>query len=134
MEITKIRMQMQMLLPAAERQSTMEVVKGMGLRGLYSGTLATLSRDVPFSILFFPGYANLKALMADEKGNNSVTTQLLAGGIAGAVGAGAVTPTDVVKTRFAILRKLASNKILFELISFDFSCSDYRRWAVWRSM
>ena len=26
----------------------------------YSGTLATLSRDVPFSLLFFPGYANLK--------------------------------------------------------------------------
>ncbi len=31
----------------------------------YSGTLATLSRDVPFSLLFFPGYANLKVFETD---------------------------------------------------------------------
>eukprot|EP01036_Dinobryon_divergens_P027510 gene27510-36299_t len=60
MEITKIRMQMQALLPAAERQNLIQVVRSLGLRGMYSGTLATLSRDVPFSLLFFPGYANLK--------------------------------------------------------------------------
>jgi solute carrier family 25 aspartate/glutamate transporter 12/13 len=60
MEIVKIRMQMQALLPIAERQSTIEVVKSLGIRGLYMGTLATLARDVPFSILFFPAYANIK--------------------------------------------------------------------------
>ncbi len=102
MEITKIRMQMQALLPVAERKSTMEVVKGLGVRGMYSGTLATLARDVPFSILFFPGYANVKKMMADEQGNNSRLSLLGSGGIAGAFAAGAVTPTDVIKTRFVL--------------------------------
>lgn len=100
MEITKIRMQMQALLPAAERQTTMEVVRGLGLKGMYSGSLATLSRDVPFSVLFFPGYANIRKLLADERGENSMTSTLLSGGLAGAFASGAVTPSDVIKTRY----------------------------------
>eukprot|EP01035_Chromulina_nebulosa_P018922 gene18922-24726_t len=99
MEISKIRMQTQMLLPAHERQSTIEVIRSLGIRGLYSGTLATLLRDVPFSVLFFPSYANLKLLVADNNGNNSFASTLFAGGLAGAIAAGAVTPTDVIKTR-----------------------------------
>ena len=99
MEIVKIRMQMQALLPPAERQSTLEVVKALGIRGMYTGTLATLARDVPFSILFFPAYANIKKHLADEKGNNSFGSTLLSGGVAGAFAAGAVTPSDVIKTR-----------------------------------
>lgn len=102
MEITKIRMQMQALLPESERMTAVQVVQQMGIKGLYSGTLATLSRDVPFSLIFFPGYANLKALLADERGNNSIGSLLLAGFGAGAVAAGAVTPTDVVKTRLQL--------------------------------
>lgn len=102
MEITKIRMQMQALLPVHERATTMQVVKQMGIKGLYSGTLATLSRDVPFSILFFPGYANLKALLADANGNNSIGSLLIAGGMSGALASGVVTPTDVVKTRLQL--------------------------------
>jgi hypothetical protein len=99
MEITKIRMQMQALLPPEQRMSAVQVVRQMGLRGLYSGTIATLSRDVPFSLIFFPGYANLKAMLADEKGNNSILSLLVTGGTAGSLSAGLVTPTDVVKTR-----------------------------------
>ena len=68
METTKIRLQMQATLPTAERQSTMGVVRGLGIRGMYTGSMATLARDVPFSILFFPGYANLKKLFADDNG------------------------------------------------------------------
>lgn len=77
----------------------MQVVKGLGLKGLYQGTFATLSRDVPFSVLFFPGYANIKAMMADEKGENSMVSNLIAGVAAGAIASGAVTPSDVIKTR-----------------------------------
>ena len=99
MEIVKIRMQMQALLPVAERQNTMQVIKGLGLKGLYQGTAATLSRDVPFSVLFFPGYANIKAMMADKDGNNSMISNLVAGVAAGALASGAVTPSDVIKTR-----------------------------------
>ena len=102
MEIVKIRMQMQALLPVAERRSTMEVVRALGIRGMYQGTTATLSRDVPFSVLFFPGYANVKRMLADEQGNNSMLSNLLAGTIAGGIAAGAVTPSDVIKTRLKI--------------------------------
>lgn len=66
---------------------------------MYQGTLATLARDVPYSLIFFPLYANIKALLADSKGNNSMISVLFSGVTAGAVAAGAVTPTDVVKTR-----------------------------------
>ena len=103
MEIVKIRMQMQALLPISERQSTISVVRSLVLRGLYTGTADTLIRDVHFSILFFPGYANLKKLLADSNGNNSIISQLGAGGIAGALAAGAVTPSDVIKTRLQVV-------------------------------
>jgi Mitochondrial carrier protein len=66
---------------------------------MYSGSAATLLRDIPFSILFFPGYANIKLLMADSNGQNSLSSLLLSGGAAGAIAAAAVTPTDVIKTR-----------------------------------
>jgi len=100
MEMTKIRLQMQATLPAAERQSFGQIVKTLGVRGLYIGTVATLSRDVPFSLLFFPGYANLKAMTSDKTtGSNSIMSLLLSGGTAGALAAAAVTPTDVIKTR-----------------------------------
>lgn len=102
MEITKIRMQMQATLPVDQRQTLTQLVKSMGIRGLYQGTLSTLSRDVPFSILFFPGYANLKKVFADSNGNNSLPSLLLAGGVAGAIAASAVTPTDVIKTRLQL--------------------------------
>ena len=102
MELLKIRMQMQATLPVAERQSTVQLVRSLGVRGMYAGTPATLLRDVPFSLLFFPGYANLRALFADDQGGNSLLSNLAAGGLAGAAASGAVTPMDVVKTRLQL--------------------------------
>jgi Mitochondrial carrier protein len=92
-------MQMQSSLPLAERQTLSQIVSSLGIRGMYQGTLATLSRDVPYSFIFFPLYANVKAAMADSKGNNSMASVMLSGMLSGAIAAGAVTPTDVVKTR-----------------------------------
>ena len=104
-------------------------MKGLGIRGMYQGTLATLSRDIPFSLIFFPLYANLKKVFADQKGENrrassrldvlgrdlnanfsylmmlayvcvySIVSLLGAGCLAGAMGAWAATPPDVIKTR-----------------------------------
>lgn len=141
------------------------MVKGLGVRGMYQGTFATLSRDIPFSLIFFPLYANLKRAFADGKGENrcvavhvaawvllatwqappariqthqplvshrmwllgfcfprkhpppiqthqphnhqtpphSIGSLLGAGGIAGALGAWAATPADVVKTRLQVI-------------------------------
>lgn len=116
MEITKIRMQMQATLPVDQRMSAVQLVRQMGIRGLYSGTVATLTRDVPFSVVFFPGYANLKAMLADENGNNSILSLLVAGGTAGSVSAGLVTPTDVVKTRYDPLLDCPLCAVWFKLL------------------
>lgn len=88
MEITKIRMQMQALLPIEQRQTLGQIVSQLGIRGMYTGTAATLTRDIPFSVLFFPGYANLKLFLADERGENSILSLLASGCIAGAIAAG----------------------------------------------
>jgi solute carrier family 25 aspartate/glutamate transporter 12/13 len=102
MEITKIRLQMQSMLPPDQRMGTMDVVKSLGLRGMYQGSEATLVRDVPFSLLFFPAYSNLKDLFANADGTNSKMSLLAAGCLAGGGAAGLNTPADVVKTRMQV--------------------------------
>ena len=98
MEMVKIRMQMQALVPLSQRKSAMEVVKKLGMKGMYQGSLATLCRDVPFAILFFPGYANLRRILSGIN-HNLMFNNLIAGTIAGAMAAGTITPLDVIKTR-----------------------------------
>uniref|UniRef100_A0A7S1CAX8 Uncharacterized protein n=1 Tax=Bicosoecida sp. CB-2014 TaxID=1486930 RepID=A0A7S1CAX8_9STRA len=100
MEITKIRMQMQMTLPVEKRVNTMGVVRQLGLRGMYHGAGMTLMRDIPYSILFFPGYAHLRHLFADgHEGTRYILGVFVAGGLGSAIPAGFCTPMDVVKTR-----------------------------------
>lgn len=98
MEIVKIRMQVQGNNPK-KRMSTAQVVKNLGITGLYRGSSATLLRDVPFSALFFPLYANLKHLIGNE---DAMLTSLVAGFIAGATASGICTPFDVIKTRLQV--------------------------------
>jgi len=103
MELIKIRMQMQSLLPLHERQSTMQVIRSFSVPGLYQGTLSTLIRDVPFSMIFFPLYANLKQMTANPfTGQNSFISLVTSGMVAGAIGAISVTPADVIKTRLQV--------------------------------
>ena len=103
MEIVKIRMQLQTELPKEKRMSTLGVVRHLGIRGLYRGSLATWMRDVPYSVLFFPLYAHLKRSTANkETGVNNIASLLFAGGTSGAVASAAVTPADVIKTRLQV--------------------------------
>lgn len=102
MEIVKIRMQIQGQLPVAERKGLMGVVKELGPLGMYKGSSATLARDVPFSFMFFPLYANLKRIQADENGKTSFFGILSSGLIAGASASGLTTPVDVIKTRMQV--------------------------------
>ncbi|KAI9502332.1 mitochondrial aspartate-glutamate transporter agc1 [Coemansia sp. RSA 1358] len=99
MEIVKIQMQ----VSQGSNSTAMGIARSLGPRGLYKGTAATLLRDVPFSLLFFP----LQALLAQKihrrvngDGGRPATLCVLAGStVAGIIAAGAVTPADVVKTR-----------------------------------
>ena len=54
---------------------------------------------MPFSIVFFPLFANLKTAF---DGNNSMLGLFCAGALAGSSAAGVVTPCDVVKTRLQV--------------------------------
>lgn len=103
MEIVKIRLQVQGTLPPdVPRKSAFAVVKELGIRGLYKGASVTLLRDVPFSFIFFPTYANVKKHFTDSQGNVGILYLLLSGAVAGAVAAASVTPADVVKTRVQV--------------------------------
>ncbi|KAM5138610.1 mitochondrial glutamate carrier 1 [Mantella aurantiaca] len=83
-----------------------ELLRSKGIAGLYKGLGATLLRDVPFSIIYFPLFANLNKLgqkTPDEKSPFFVS--FLAGCAAGSTAAVAVNPCDVIKTRLQSLQR-----------------------------
>ncbi|KAM6216223.1 mitochondrial glutamate carrier 2 [Rhynchocyon petersi] len=83
-----------------------ELLRTQGLAGLYKGLGATLFRDIPFSIIYFPLFANLNNLGLNElTGKASFAHSFVAGCVAGSVAAVAVTPLDVLKTRIQTLKK-----------------------------
>uniref|UniRef100_A0A670KIM4 Mitochondrial glutamate carrier 2 n=1 Tax=Podarcis muralis TaxID=64176 RepID=A0A670KIM4_PODMU len=95
---------------ASKRPSAFMIARDLlctqGLAGLYKGLGATLLRDVPFSIIYFPLFANINKLgqaNLDEKA--SFFHSFISGCIAGSVAAVAVTPLDVLKTRIQTLKK-----------------------------
>ncbi|KAJ2161521.1 mitochondrial aspartate-glutamate transporter agc1 [Coemansia sp. RSA 552] len=110
MEIVKIQMQVAATNPvmsngtaAVGRVTAMGIVRQLGIRGLYKGTSATLLRDVPFSLLFFPFQAlfaqRIHEKVAGTSGKPSTLSVLAGSTVAGIIAAALVTPADVVKTR-----------------------------------
>ncbi|XP_067934515.1 electrogenic aspartate/glutamate antiporter SLC25A12, mitochondrial-like isoform X2 [Watersipora subatra] len=102
LEIVKIRLQVAGEVPGVARPSAINVIRELGLLGLYKGARACLLRDIPFSAIYFPAYANLKKYSADSSGYNSPLTLLVSAFIAGAPAASLVTPADVIKTRLQV--------------------------------
>lgn len=94
MEIVKIRCQ----LTGASMGS---VIKELGFKGMYRGYVPTLTRDVWFSLWFFPMQAKLKEYLIHDDDNEGerMAKSFFAGVSAGCISAGLSTPTDVVKTR-----------------------------------
>ncbi|XP_039389399.1 mitochondrial glutamate carrier 1 isoform X1 [Mauremys reevesii] len=87
-------------------QITRELLRSKGIAGLYKGLGATLLRDVPFSIVYFPLFANLNKLgqkNPDVKAPFYVS--FLSGCLAGSTAAVAVNPCDVIKTRLQSLKR-----------------------------
>ncbi|KAF4094285.1 hypothetical protein AMELA_G00011780 [Ameiurus melas] len=87
---------------------TLKLLRTQGIRGLYKGTGATLLRDVPFSMIYFPLFAKFNAVgrSGDLAHERAPFLQSFASGCgAGSVAAVAVTPLDVIKTRLQTLQK-----------------------------
>lgn len=120
LEIVKIRLQMQggkakELKPGEiphKRLTAAQIVRQLGVKGLYKGASACLLRDVPFSAIYFPTYANIKYHLFnydphDPNKRHSLSTWqlLLSGALAGAPAAFFTTPADVIKTRLQVEAK-----------------------------
>ena len=123
MEMLKIRLQVDASLPREQQRPPAVLVRevfGGGIRGVYRGSAATLLRDVPFSLLYFPTFSNLKAYIARQPSDSAFrvlhrsgtspdepnintrvnpTGTFIAGTAAGMAAGWAVTPADVIKTR-----------------------------------
>uniref|UniRef100_A0A8C6T800 Mitochondrial glutamate carrier 2 n=1 Tax=Neogobius melanostomus TaxID=47308 RepID=A0A8C6T800_9GOBI len=92
-------------------QITRELLKTKGFLGLYKGLGATLMRDIPFSVIYFPLFAHLHQL-GKPSPEESVPFywSFMSGCLAGCVAAVAVSPCDVVKTRLQSLKKGANEE------------------------
>ncbi|KAK7176787.1 hypothetical protein R3I93_000892 [Phoxinus phoxinus] len=85
-------------------QLSRDLLKDKGITGLYTGLGATLLRDVPFSIIYFPLFANLNSLgRRNTDGSAPFYISFLSGCLAGCTAAVAVNPVDVLKTRLQSL-------------------------------
>lgn len=102
LEIVKIRLQVAGEITTGPRVSAISVIRQLGFLGLYKGARACFLRDIPFSAIYFPCYAHTKAAFANENGQNSLLSLLVAGTISGAPAAASVTPADVIKTRLQV--------------------------------
>ncbi|KAK6318831.1 hypothetical protein J4Q44_G00100420 [Coregonus suidteri] len=82
-----------------------------GIQGLYKGLGATLMRDVPFSMVYFPLFAHLNRLGQPSRDESApFYWAFLSGCLAGSTAAVAVNPCDVVKTRLQSLSKGANEE------------------------
>jgi hypothetical protein len=100
MEIVKIRLQLKD--PKAAKYSLTTLVRDMGFKGLYKGTLATLARDVPFSLIFFASVSYFRELATPPGTKSSFPVIFTSGILSGAVAAALVTPMDVIKTKLQV--------------------------------
>ena len=75
-------------------------VKNQGVRSLYQGWVATVWRDVPFSMIYWLCYESFKThLMTKNEGKKmSSLTTFMCGASAGSIAAVLTCPLDVVKT------------------------------------
>lgn len=110
LEIVKIRLQVQgeaQRITGARVVGAVEVIRELGLRGLYKGASACLLRDIPFSAIYFTAYAHIKRdLFGECEGKPLTPLQLLlSGALAGMPAAYLATPADVIKTRLQVVAR-----------------------------
>ena len=105
LEMIKIRLQVAGTFSTLTTETVWSVAREVGLANVYKAATACMMRDVVFCALYFPLYAHIKPLLADDTGYNTPLSIFAAGSLAGAVPASLVTPIDLVKTRLQVIRR-----------------------------
>ncbi|KAJ3601855.1 hypothetical protein NHX12_029617 [Muraenolepis orangiensis] len=92
-------------------QIARKLLHTQGIQGLYRGLGATIMRDVPFSVIYFPLFANLNRLGKPSPEQSApFYWAFVSGGLAGSAAAVAVNPCDVVKTRLQSMSKATNEE------------------------
>lgn len=100
MEVLKARLQ----ISRSKQESKLlyqlrEIAKKEGFRGFYRGYVMGIASYIPFNVLWWTTYGNVRRSMADE----SSVIQVIAGaGTAATVSAGFIHPLELVKTRYQV--------------------------------
>ncbi|AET40368.1 Mme1p Ecym_5632 [Eremothecium cymbalariae DBVPG len=86
------------------RHAVFTIVKNEGPQTLFFGYKATLVRDLPFSALQFAFYEKFRKWAFSIEGKPldkdlSISSEIVAGALAGGLGGVITTPLDVIKTR-----------------------------------
>lgn len=80
-----------------------DIHRSEGLSGFYAGFAATCLRSLPFALIQFPVYEELKRRMDAHIGTSRTWwTGAASGALAGGIAAVATTPLDLVKTRIML--------------------------------
>ncbi|XP_030844272.1 mitochondrial glutamate carrier 2 isoform X2 [Strongylocentrotus purpuratus] len=92
-------------VPSSGLAIARDLIQTKGFFGLYQGLGATLMRDIPFSMIYFPFFAHLNALgfQSEETRRASFLHTFVSGSIAATTAAVSVNPVDVIKTRLQLL-------------------------------
>uniref|UniRef100_A0A665UCL9 Mitochondrial glutamate carrier 2 n=1 Tax=Echeneis naucrates TaxID=173247 RepID=A0A665UCL9_ECHNA len=100
------------IIRVSAMEITRELLRTKGVTGLYRGLGATLMRDIPFSVVYFPLFAHLHQLGQHSSEDPSVPFywSFTSGCLAGSIAAVVVSPCDVVKTRLQSLKKGANEE------------------------
>jgi len=106
-----------------------------GIHAFYRSYRTTLLMNIPFMSVQVAVYESTKILMGAEE-KDSLSIQLTAGGIAGAMAAAVSTPLDVVKTRLqtegvassTVYRQTGALSVLHQIIK------EEGRQSIWRGL
>jgi solute carrier family 25 S-adenosylmethionine transporter 26 len=91
------------------------IVKVDGFKGLYNGYSSLIMREVPFDMMQFMLYEQLKRQMKIYRNGIDLTAvdNMICGSIAGGVTAVCTTPLDVIKTR--LMLQSGTNAIKYQV-------------------
>ena len=105
-------------------ESTRFLIKNYGIRGIYTGLFATIHKDVPKFMIYYPVYKTTKHVLNTindklysklypnyQRTNNNTASIYLSGGISGVVMYIIIYPLDVVKTRIQSVKPGHFNSI-----------------------